>query len=93
MRPSCRLHGCNAGTGAAGMDAKRVVLMLHRVSAAEAVSAASVDNFRVSWSERLVRRHGSPCRLEIPGGTVGERSSRWRRRHARGGDPTERAER
>jgi hypothetical protein len=133
--------------------------MLGRVSATAAVSTASVDNLRVSWSDGVmaegwravcgdvrnvgqlsargvairvlgvgqhqpgdqhkgslhprrraggrsrgllcvnarrgdfVRRHGSPCRLEIPGGTLGERSSRWWRRHARGADPTERAER
>ena len=52
MRPFCRLHSSNAGTGGAGMDAKLltklfaigVVLMLGRVSAAESVSTASVDN-------------------------------------------------
>ena len=91
MRPSCRLHGCNAGTDGAGMDAKRVVL--HRVSAAEAVSTASVDNPACRGVSDFVRRHGSPCRLEIPGGTLGERGSRWWRRHARGQISTERAER
>ena len=43
-RPFCQLHSSNAGTGGAGMDAKLltklfatgVVLMLGRVSAAEA---------------------------------------------------------
>ena len=60
MRPSCRLHGCNAGTGGAGMDAKLLTkwfaigvgLMLGRVSAAEAVR--SVDNLRVSWSDGVM---------------------------------------
>lgn len=61
MRAFCRLHSSNATRGA-GMGAKLltkwfaigVVLMLGRVSAAEAVSTASVGNLRVSWSDGVM---------------------------------------
>jgi hypothetical protein len=66
VRPFCQLHSSNARTGDAGMDAELltklfaigVVLMLGRVAAAEAVSTASVDNLRVSWSDGVMAEGG-----------------------------------